>query len=66
MQILVYRAVDPNSFFADPDPAIFLNADPDPGCKMNADPSRLTNLVFKKTHEEFSIFVKYIKDYFVK
>ena len=27
------RAVDPHSFYADPDPAIFLNADPvpDPG-----------------------------------
>ena len=24
------RAVDPNSFYADPDPAAFLNADPDP------------------------------------
>ena len=23
------RAVDPHSFFADPDPAVFLNADPD-------------------------------------
>ena len=27
------RAVDPQSFYADPDPAVFLNAvlDPDPG-----------------------------------
>ena len=27
-----YRAVDPHSFYADPDPdsAVFLNADPDP------------------------------------
>ena len=25
------RAVDPHSFYADPDPADFLNADPDPG-----------------------------------
>ena len=32
------RAVDPHSFFADPDPAVFLNADPDPRGKMNADP----------------------------
>ena len=24
------RAVDPHSFFADPDPAVFLNDDPDP------------------------------------
>ena len=35
------RAVDPHSFYAEPDPAIFLNADPDPdpGGKMNADPA---------------------------
>ena len=25
------RAVDPHSFFADPDPAVLLNADSDPG-----------------------------------
>ena len=31
-------AVDPHSFYVDPDPAVFLNADPDPGGKMNADP----------------------------
>ena len=37
------RAVDLHSFFADPDPAVFLNADPDP------DPGGK-----KKTHEEFS------------
>ena len=24
------RVVDPHSFFADPDPAVFLNVDPDP------------------------------------
>ena len=45
------KAVDPHSFFADPDPAVFLNADPDPGVKMNADPcgsgSSLTNFVKK-------------------
>ena len=38
MQILICRAVDPHSFFADPDPAVFFNADPDPGGKMNVDP----------------------------
>ena len=27
---VVLRAVDPHSFFADPDPAVFLKADPDP------------------------------------
>ena len=25
-----HRAVDPHSFFADPDPAVFLHVDPDP------------------------------------
>ena len=29
--------MDPHSFLADPDPAVFLNADPDLGGKMNAD-----------------------------
>ena len=33
------RAVDPHSFFANPDPAVFLNADPDPGGKINANPA---------------------------
>ena len=28
--VLQIRAVDPHSFFADSDPAVFLNADPDP------------------------------------
>ena len=28
---IISRAVDPHSFYADPDPAVFLNADPDPG-----------------------------------
>ena len=28
--VLQGRAVDPHSFYADPDPAVFLNADPDP------------------------------------
>ena len=31
---ILTRAVDPHSFFADPNPAVFLNADPDP----DADP----------------------------
>ena len=29
--LFLNRAVDPHSFYADPDPAVFLNADPDPG-----------------------------------
>ena len=28
---IMSRAVDPHSFYADPDPAVFLNADPEPG-----------------------------------
>ena len=28
---ILHRALDPHSFYADPDPAFFLNADPDPG-----------------------------------
>ena len=32
------RAVDPHSFCADTDPAVFLNADWDPEGKMIADP----------------------------
>ena len=51
------RAVDPNSFFADPDPAVFLNVDPDPRGKMNADPcgsgSNLTNFVKIKLKKSF-------------
>ena len=30
--------MDPHSYLADPDTAVFLNADPDPGGKMIADP----------------------------
>ena len=37
-QSIFLRAVGPHSFFADPDPAVFLKVDPDPGGKMNADP----------------------------
>ena len=41
LPLSLVRAVDPQSFFADPDPAVFFNADdldPDPGGKRNADP----------------------------
>ena len=40
--------MDPHSFYADPDPAVFLNADPDPGLGP-AQPN-----LKKKNHEEFS------------
>ena len=49
--------MDPHSFFADPDPAVFLNTDPDPGGKMNVDPcgsvSSLTNFVKNKLMKRF-------------
>ena len=32
------RAVDPHSFFTDPDPAVILDADPDPAAFYNAVP----------------------------
>ena len=32
------RTMDSHSFFADPDPAVLLNADPDPAVLLNADP----------------------------
>ena len=28
--IIIFRGVNSHSFFADPDPAVFLNTDPDP------------------------------------
>ena len=45
MKILI-RAVDPHTFYADPDPAVILNADLDSG------PAK-SNLK-KKNHVEFS------------
>ena len=35
---LKIRAVDKHSFFADPNPAVFLNADPDPSGFFNEEP----------------------------
>ena len=32
------RAVNQHSFYADPDPAVFLNADPDPDSDLDPDP----------------------------
>ena len=54
------RAVDPDKFFADPDPAVFLNADPDPAaflCK-----SGYSFTFFFLSYEEFSEVVKDEKD----
>ena len=36
------RAVDPHSLYADPDPAVFLNADPDPDPDPGPGPCSLT------------------------
>ena len=44
------RAVDPHSFYADPDPAVFLNVDPDP----DPDPGPVEPNLKKKNHEQFS------------
>ena len=42
-------AVDPQSFFADPDPADFFNADPglDPAIKMRCDSENFKNYLMK-------------------
>ena len=49
------RAVDPQYFFADPDPAVFLNADADSGGKIECGPcgSGLTNFVKNKLVKSF-------------
>ena len=50
--------MDPHSFFADPDPAVFINADPDPAVFLmrvqiqlffNADTDPSSKTVFKMT-----------------
>ena len=51
--------MDPHWFYADPDPAIFLNADP--GGKINADPCG--QILNKINSWRVFLVVKYIKDY---
>ena len=54
---LFCRAVDPHSFYADPDPAIYLNVDTHPVLGP-------TLTKFKeKNHEKFSQVVKNLNDY---
>ena len=53
-------AVDPHSFYADPDPTVFLTADPDPDPDPGPGPDE-PNLK-KKNHNQFSQVVKNIKD----
>ena len=55
------RAVDPHSFFVDPDPAAFLNADPDPAAFLMST-GTVSGSCFKKIpYEEFSIVEKRLK-----
>ena len=51
------RAVDPHSFVADPDPAVFLNVDPDPAALKMRIKIQL-NFFFFYTFEDFSIVVQ--------
>ena len=44
--------MDPHSFYADPDPAVFLNPDPDPDPDPGPGPA-LPNLKSKKNYEDF-------------
>ena len=54
--------MDPHSFFADPDPTVFMNADPDPAAfEMQIRIQRL-QICKKSPYEEFSLVVKNIKD----
>ena len=52
--------MDPQSFFADPDPAVFLNADPDPLALIIRIRIQLKQIFQKQSYEEF--VVKNIKD----
>ena len=52
------RAVDPHSFVADPDPAVFLNVDPDPAALKMRIKIQLNFLFFLYTFEDFSIVVQ--------
>ena len=49
--IRIHRAVDPHSFFVDPDPAVFLNADLDPAALKSE--SRLNKFVKKNLMKSF-------------
>ena len=52
------RAVDPHSFVADPDPAVFLNVDPDPAALKMRIKIQLNFFFFIYTFEDFSIVVQ--------
>ena len=46
--------MDPHSFFADPDPAVLLNADPDPAAFLMRIRIHLSKMCTKLPYEEFS------------
>ena len=50
------RAVDPHSFFADPDPTVFLDADPDPAACLMRIRIQLSKICKKFPYEEFFNF----------
>ena len=55
-------AVDPHSFYADPDPTVFLTANPDPDPDPDPGPGPDEPNLKKKNHKQFSQVVKNIKD----
>ena len=55
------RDVDPHLFFADPDPAAFLNADPDPAAFQKRIWIQLKLICKKLPYEEFSLVEKNIR-----
>ena len=52
--------MDPHSFYADPDPAVFLNADPYPAAfyKADSDPACKFFFLDDLTYKEFSVAEK--------
>ena len=52
--------MDPHSFYADPDPAVFLNADPYPAAfyKTDSDPACKFFFLNDLTYKEFSVAEK--------
>ena len=51
---VIVRAGDRHLFFADPDPAFFLNADPDPAAFLMRIRIQLKQICEKLPYEEFS------------
>ena len=61
VRVHISRAVDPHSFFADPDPAVFLNADPDPSLKICGVTLSLINIYLMKSLLWLTIFGFFIE-----